>query len=33
MPHLTYQIQNLKQVAISPVPYAAGKLELPPWLK
>lgn len=33
MPHLTYQIQNLKQVAISPVPYASGKLQLPPWLK
>lgn len=32
MPHLTYQIQNLKQVAISPVPYASGKLQLPPWL-
>lgn len=33
MPHLTYQIQNLKQVPISPVPYASGKLQLPPWLK
>lgn len=33
MPHLTYQIQNLKQVAISPAPYATGKLQLPPWLK
>jgi branched-chain amino acid transport system substrate-binding protein len=32
MPHLTYQIQDGKQVAISPAPYASGKLQLPPWL-
>ena len=32
MPHLTYQIQAGKQVAISPTPYASGKLQLPPWL-
>ncbi len=33
MPHLTYQIQDRKQVAISPTPYASGKLQLPPWLR
>ena len=33
MPHLTYQIQDLEQVPISPAPYASGKLRLPPWLR
>lgn len=32
MAHLTYQIQNLKQVCVSPDPYTAGKFTLPPWL-
>jgi branched-chain amino acid transport system substrate-binding protein len=32
MPHLTFQIQNGKQVAISPEPYTTGKFELPSWL-
>jgi branched-chain amino acid transport system substrate-binding protein len=32
MPHLTFQIQNGKQVAISPDPYTTGKFQLPPWL-
>jgi branched-chain amino acid transport system substrate-binding protein len=32
MPHLTFQIQNGKQVAISPEPYTTGKFALPPWL-
>ena len=32
MPHLTFQIQNGKQVAISPEPYTTGKFQLPPWL-
>ncbi len=32
MPHLTYQIQNKKQVLIDPVPYIQGTFQLPPWL-
>jgi branched-chain amino acid transport system substrate-binding protein len=32
MPHLTFQIQNGKQVAISPTPYTTGKFQLPSWL-
>jgi branched-chain amino acid transport system substrate-binding protein len=32
MPHLTFQIQNGKQVLISPEPYATGKFQLPSWL-
>jgi len=32
MAHLTYQIQGLKQVCVSPTPYAAGAFTLPPWL-
>ena len=32
MPHLTFQIQGGKQVAISPDPYTTGKFELPSWL-
>ncbi|MDX6546801.1 MAG: branched-chain amino acid transport system substrate-binding protein [Gaiellales bacterium] len=32
MPHLTFQIQNGKQVAISPTPYTTGTFELPSWL-
>lgn len=32
MPHLTYQIQNGKQVLISPDPFAVGKYQTPPWL-
>lgn len=32
MAHLTYQIQDLNQVPISPTPYTSGRLELPPWL-
>ena len=32
MPHLTFQIQNGKQVIISPEPYVTGTFELPPWL-
>jgi branched-chain amino acid transport system substrate-binding protein len=33
MPHLTFQIQNGKQVLISPEPYATGSFQLPGWLK
>ena len=33
MPHLTFQIQNGKQVLISPEPYTTGTFQLPPWLK
>jgi branched-chain amino acid transport system substrate-binding protein len=33
MPHLTFQIQNGKQVLISPEPYATGRFQLPDWLK
>lgn len=32
MAHLTYQIQDLKQVPISPAPWDLGKFVLPPWL-
>ncbi len=33
MAHLTYQIQDLKQVCVSPTPYNTnGKFKLPPWL-
>jgi branched-chain amino acid transport system substrate-binding protein len=32
MPHLTYQIQNGKQVLIGPEPYGTGSFQLPPWL-
>ena len=32
MPHLTFQIQNGKQVIISPDPYTTGKYQTPPWL-
>ena len=32
MPHLTYQIQNLKQVCVAPAPYTGGAFTLPPWL-
>ncbi len=33
MPHLTFQIQNGKQVAISPTPYTTGEFQLPSWLQ
>jgi len=33
MPHLTFQIQNGKQVLISPDPYTTGAYQRPPWLK
>jgi branched-chain amino acid transport system substrate-binding protein len=33
IPHLTFQIQNGKQVLVSPQPYATGGFQLPPWLK
>ncbi len=33
LPHLTFQIQNGKQVLISPEPYATGSFQLPSWLK
>jgi branched-chain amino acid transport system substrate-binding protein len=33
MPHLTFQIQNGEQVAISPDPYTTGSFELPSWLQ
>jgi len=32
MPHLTYQIQNLNQVLISPAPYTNGEFQLPRWV-
>ena len=32
MAHLTFQIQNGKQVLISPEPYATGSFQLPGWL-
>jgi branched-chain amino acid transport system substrate-binding protein len=32
MPHLTYQIQNGKQVLLSPPPYAQGQFALPTWV-
>jgi len=33
MPHLTFQIQNGKQVLVSPDPYTTGSYQRPPWLK
>jgi branched-chain amino acid transport system substrate-binding protein len=33
MPHLTYQIQNGKQVLLSPMPYTQGAFQLPPWIR
>ena len=33
MPHLTFQIQNGKQVLVSPDPYTTGSYARPPWLK
>ncbi|CAB4330894.1 MAG: ABC transporter substrate-binding protein [Actinobacteria bacterium] len=33
MPHLTYQIQDQKQVPISPDSFAAGSFKLPSWIK
>ena len=33
MPHLTFQIQDGKQVVISPDPYTTGTFQLPPWLQ
>jgi branched-chain amino acid transport system substrate-binding protein len=33
MPHLTFQIQNGKQVLVSPDPYDTGSYQKPPWLK
>jgi branched-chain amino acid transport system substrate-binding protein len=33
MPHLTFQIQNGKQVLVSPAPYTTGGYQRPPWLK
>lgn len=32
MPHLTFQIQNGKQVLVSPSPYNTGSFQLPSWL-
>jgi branched-chain amino acid transport system substrate-binding protein len=32
MPHMTFQIQNQKQVLIDPEPYVQGEFELPGWL-
>lgn len=32
MPHLTYQIQDQKQVLVSPAPYIKGDFALPPWM-
>ncbi|BBY28485.1 ABC transporter substrate-binding protein [Mycolicibacterium sediminis] len=32
MPHLTYQIQEGKQVLLSPDPYTEGRFALPPWM-
>lgn len=32
MPHMTYQIQDLQQVLIDPVPYVQGEFKLPPWM-
>ena len=32
MAHLTFQIQNGQQVAISPSPYTTGEFQLPSWL-
>jgi branched-chain amino acid transport system substrate-binding protein len=33
MPHLTYQIQNQKQVPIAPDSFASGSFKLPSWIK
>ncbi|MDX6553592.1 MAG: branched-chain amino acid transport system substrate-binding protein [Gaiellales bacterium] len=33
MAHLTFQIQNGQQVAISPAPYTTGSFQLPTWLQ
>jgi branched-chain amino acid transport system substrate-binding protein len=33
MPHLTYQIQDGKQVLLSPTPYTQGAFQLPPWIR
>jgi branched-chain amino acid transport system substrate-binding protein len=33
MPHLTFQIQNGKQVIIGPEPYTTGTFQLPDWIK
>ena len=33
MPHLTFQIQDGKQVLVSPEPYTTGGYQRPPWLK
>lgn len=33
MPHLTYQIQEGKQVLLSPVPYDQGEFVLPAWIR
>jgi branched-chain amino acid transport system substrate-binding protein len=33
MPHLTFQIQDGKQVLVSPDPYTTGTYQRPPWLK
>jgi branched-chain amino acid transport system substrate-binding protein len=33
LPHLTFQIQNGRQVLISPEPYTTGSFQLPSWLK
>jgi branched-chain amino acid transport system substrate-binding protein len=32
MPHLTFQIQNGKQVLVGPDPYATGTFQLPSWM-
>jgi branched-chain amino acid transport system substrate-binding protein len=32
MPHMTYQIQDGKQVPVFPEPYATGAFQLPKWL-
>ncbi len=33
MPHLTYQIQDGKQVLLSPQPYGQGAFALPAWIR
>lgn len=33
MPHVTYQIQDGKQVPVYPPPYASGTFQPPPWFK
>jgi branched-chain amino acid transport system substrate-binding protein len=33
MPHLTFQIQDGKQILVSPDPYTTGSYQRPPWLK